>query len=433
MSLLLDALKKAADEKSRHGDASTPAVRPPESPSDSGPGDEAAGLTLELEEEAGQDGGQAASETGAVTAGDSGQSLDWVVAKTRREYRRQRLRRIALVMLFSLLVLALGGLYFLDRMQRQNDLLASRHRSVMRSVAEKTRPDQLPETSPLINKLVSDARDEDKIAYARQTLANKQAQKQANKQATRTPANEPARQAAKAQARTQTRAQTRAGAGRQAAGKQHAARAGMAAGGLSIDHRQQADPLGERLARAYAAYSRGDYAAAKSAYQAVLNDEADNRDARLGLAAIAMRQGDVARARLYYLQLLKQNPLDADALAGLSLGMRNDPDGEGERQLRQRLEETPQSAALHYALGNHYAREKKWKAAQQSYFNAWVNEQDNALYCYNLAVSLDRLGKSRQAAGYYRRALALAKTGQPGFSIATVQKRLQQIEAKARR
>ena len=48
---------------------------------------------------------------------------------------------------------------------------------------------------------------------------------------------------------------------------------------------------------------------------------------------------------------------------------------------------------------------------------------------HNLAVSLDRIGQPRLAAGYYRRALEAARAQSTGFDPAAVAKRLAEIDS----
>jgi uncharacterized protein HemY len=64
---------------------------------------------------------------------------------------------------------------------------------------------------------------------------------------------------------------------------------------------------------------------------------------------------------------------------------------------------------LHIALGNYYAERNQWSSAQQAYFDAYsLNASaDNA---FNLAVSLDHMGKPKLALPYYQRALELASS-----------------------
>ena len=74
------------------------------------------------------------------------------------------------------------------------------------------------------------------------------------------------------------------------------------------------------------------------------------------------------------------------------------------------LASQPESAALHFALGNLYARQQRWSEAQQAYFTAFSREGNNADYIFNLAVSLDHLHQHKLAAQYYQMAVNAAQT-----------------------
>ena len=74
------------------------------------------------------------------------------------------------------------------------------------------------------------------------------------------------------------------------------------------------------------------------------------------------------------------------------------------------LQNSPDDTHLNFALGNVYAQQNKWKLAQQSYFNAWQHDNENADYIFNLAVSMDQLGKQKQAVDLYRDCLRKAQT-----------------------
>ncbi len=143
----------------------------------------------------------------------------------------------------------------------------------------------------------------------------------------------------------------------------------------------------------------------------VLRNDAKNTDALLGLATIAARQGQTERAQEFYLLALESDPNDATAQAGLiNLRGQTNP-GLSESRLKTLLASQPDSSALHFALGNLYARQARWSEAQQAYFRAYSTEPDSADIIFNLAVSLDHLHQNKLAAEYYQRALNIADGG----------------------
>ncbi|MCK5362085.1 MAG: hypothetical protein KAR22_03910, partial [Gammaproteobacteria bacterium] len=70
------------------------------------------------------------------------------------------------------------------------------------------------------------------------------------------------------------------------------------------------------------------------------------------------------------------------------------------------------------------AEQNRWGEAQSAYFDAYRLQDGNPDYAYNLAVSLDQLGKAAAAAGYYRQALELAAENGAVFDQPSVRDRL---------
>lgn len=168
-------------------------------------------------------------------------------------------------------------------------------------------------------------------------------------------------------------------------------------------------PTLPRLEQAYDALQAGRQEDAQRLYEQVLHSDPRNVDALLGLATLAVLQGQPEQAQSYYLQVLETDPDDASAQAGL-IGLKGQSDPQlSESRLKTALSRQPQSAALHFALGNLYARGQRWSEAQQAYFKAFSCEADNPDYLFNLAVSLDHLRQPRLAAQYYQQALNAAR------------------------
>jgi Flp pilus assembly protein TadD len=191
---------------------------------------------------------------------------------------------------------------------------------------------------------------------------------------------------------------------------------------IRIEHSHESDTVDPILLAAWQAYRNGDFDIASQHYSEVLrknaqNHNTPNRDALLGMAAIAQRQSQDAVAAQYYGQVLALDPRDPYVQAGMSslLGATGVTDEES--RLKLLLAQRPEVAALHFALGNHYAAHSRWGDAQPAYFNACALESDNAQFAYNLAVSLDHLGQGKLAAQYYRRALQLDHAGNTGSVI----------------
>lgn len=191
-----------------------------------------------------------------------------------------------------------------------------------------------------------------------------------------------------------------------------------------ISRERRPGPENVMLEQAYQAYQDGDYQAAESIYQALLKQEPDNRDVRLGLAAIGINNGDKRSAYAHYAHILKLNPGDSLALNALiSMSDTTDPvsDESAVKILLQRENELPY---LHFSLGNLYARQQRWAAAQQAFFDAYRYDTTNPDYAVNLAISLDRLGQYATALDYYKTALELRLNRNARFDQAAVTDRV---------
>ncbi len=197
---------------------------------------------------------------------------------------------------------------------------------------------------------------------------------------------------------------------------------------IQLQRKTDNDDLYATLMSAYQAYQNGDLATAWQRYREVLIRDARNRDALLGMAAIAQQQEQDEVAIQYYKQVLVLDPRDPVAQAGISAFSTSDASVR-ESRLKHSLAQTPQSSALHFALGNIYTEQSRWGDAQQAYFHAFKIEPTNAQFAFNLATSLDHLGQRKIAAQYYRQALQLDTKGNAGFDRVQTEQRLKQLIA----
>ena len=196
---------------------------------------------------------------------------------------------------------------------------------------------------------------------------------------------------------------------------------------ISVTKSQAQPSVNPTLMSAYEAYTEGKDSQAQKLYKQVLQRDVHNVDALLGMGAIAQRQGRAADANGWYGKVLEIEPRNNIAQAAL---IDNQPQGNAqnnESRIKSMLAKQPDDANLHAALGNLYAEQNQWPAAQQAYFDAYRlhASADNA---FNLAVSLDQMGKSKLALPYYQRALTLAQTGANGIDIAALEARIAAIQ-----
>jgi len=193
---------------------------------------------------------------------------------------------------------------------------------------------------------------------------------------------------------------------------------------IKIVHKIVKDPLEDLVRRAYIAFNQGEYTASEKLYMQAIAEEPKNRDALLGLAAIAVKQQRYEYARQKYLQLRHLNPKDSIAIAGLSAMQSKINSALSVSELKFMLREQPEAAHLYFALGSIYAGQQKWADAQAEFFSAWSAENTNADYAFNLAVSLDQLGKKNQAKQLYKLSLKLNQVNKGNFSNKIVAKRI---------
>ena len=190
--------------------------------------------------------------------------------------------------------------------------------------------------------------------------------------------------------------------------------------------KSEATAVNPVLMSAYEAYNAGNDAKAQQLYKQVLQRDVRNVDALLGLGAIASRQGRAADANGWFAKVLEVDPRNSMAQAALLDYQPQGNEVNNESRIKNMLAKHPDDANLHAALGNLYAEQNQWPAAQQAYFEAYSlnGSADNA---FNLAVSLDQMGKPKLALSYYQRALEQA-TGTSGIDKAALEARIAAIQ-----
>jgi len=206
---------------------------------------------------------------------------------------------------------------------------------------------------------------------------------------------------------------------------------------LKLVSRTPAAGVDPTLLSAYEAYSRGDDAMAQKQYRQVLQADTRNVDALLGMAAIALRQSRYADANGWYQKVLEIEPRNSTALSavanlqisGEAVDSATADYASTESHIKSMLAQQPEAANLHAALGNLYAAQSQWPLAQAAYFNASRYAPNSADYAFNLAVSLDQLGKSGLALAQYQRALGLlTHSGAGSLDKAQLEARIQALQ-----
>lgn len=201
-----------------------------------------------------------------------------------------------------------------------------------------------------------------------------------------------------------------------------------AAGAVQLERSIEKARIPADVAGGYDALRSGDLVESRRRYEAALAADAASVDAHLGLATVEARAGRPSAAAFYYRKALQLDPRNATALAGLAALADFSRADDLETQLRADLARHPGSAALHATLGNLYASQSRWTEAQAAYFEAHRLQPGSADTLYNLAVSLDHLGQARLAADYYTRALEAARGQSSQFDAGRASRRLAELQ-----
>ncbi len=193
---------------------------------------------------------------------------------------------------------------------------------------------------------------------------------------------------------------------------------------ISISKNKTSEQANVMVHQAYKAYQNSHFDTAKSMYETVLKNDPDNRDAHLGLAAIAINNQDQSNAYYHYAHLLTLNPEDAIAFNAL-IGLSNHSDPlKDESAIKFLIKQEGDMPYLYFSLGNVYAKQRRWAAAQQAFFNAYRLDATNADYVFNLAVSLDQLDQYDTALVFYKTAINLATNSFARFNPALANNRI---------
>lgn len=198
---------------------------------------------------------------------------------------------------------------------------------------------------------------------------------------------------------------------------------------IQVSKSQSPPAVNPLLMNAYNAYLAGNNQEAQSLYKRVLQRDTRNVDALLGMGAIAEREGRMSDALGWYQKVLEIDPKNATALSAYAASVVQD-DQTSVLKLKNMVAEHPNDANAHANLGAYFAGQSQWAEAQQSYFEAY-RLNDTAENAFNLAVSLDQMGKPALALPYYQQALAQV-TASPSstIDISALQARIAAIQSQ---
>jgi hypothetical protein len=198
MSLLLDALKKAADDKKKisQGEAAG-SVSSETTPSATDSTVNIAAeevvetedeLTLDpvetevLEEdlsiapqadESASESDKRSNDSSATSYTVSDEALSMLIYKTNRDVKQSRRIGVIAISLASLVILIAGGVYYYMGMQAEIAALERKHQIAMHSMALKTNKEKSPENFKIIRNLVGESDLNDKVKYVKKHSAEK--------------------------------------------------------------------------------------------------------------------------------------------------------------------------------------------------------------------------------------------------------------------
>ncbi len=196
---------------------------------------------------------------------------------------------------------------------------------------------------------------------------------------------------------------------------------------ITVSTSKKALAVSPDLTRAYEAYLAGNDSDAQASYKRVLQKDLRNVDALLGMGAIAERQGRLPDALAWYQKVLEVEPRNVTALTA-SYAQTEDK-SDKELKLKNLIANAPNSPNVYADLADYYAENNQWPEAQQAYFEAYRLNK-SAENAFNLAVSLDQLGKPAVALPYYQEALALSSSsGHNVIDQSSLQQRIAAIQA----
>lgn len=185
------------------------------------------------------------------------------------------------------------------------------------------------------------------------------------------------------------------------------------------------------LSLAFEALRNGDLNKASTLYNRMLANPLTRADALAGQASVFIAREDFESATNTLNELLSIDSTNIYAVSVLAAMPSPTTDNVGDINNKTSLLKTllyanPENADIAYMLGNQLVAEANWPAAQSAYITAHSLNSENPVYALNLAISLDRLGKHKQAREFYEIALRSAPQAHVQIDVNSITRRLQQ-------
>jgi tetratricopeptide (TPR) repeat protein len=182
------------------------------------------------------------------------------------------------------------------------------------------------------------------------------------------------------------------------------------------------------ILRGYKALEQNQFTQAREAYSQALANNPTQRDALLGIAYAHQALGNAEQAVATLRRLVELYPRDSDGMSALYLISGGDPLSE-ETRFKQLLERSEYPSAVYYTLGVIYYEQSRFGEAERSFSRATALSPNQPDYAFNLALSLDQLGRARDAARQYVAALNLSNQTNAVFSRDLARARLKILTA----
>jgi len=203
---------------------------------------------------------------------------------------------------------------------------------------------------------------------------------------------------------------------------------------FQIKRSKPVEGISSSLAYAQDNAQGGEHNAARMEYEELLRNQPTNRNALLGLAQIETATENTETAKEYYLKLLQLEPLDPIAQLGLLENTQNNDLTAFESGLRGLVSDHPSHAFIAFKLGNFYATQGRWSEAKQSFKQALKTSQNinngavNPDYAFNLAVALEKTQQPKLALEKYLEAKKLSIAISPSFDVDILNSRIASLE-----
>jgi len=162
----------------------------------------------------------------------------------------------------------------------------------------------------------------------------------------------------------------------------------------------------QNVTAGYNALVRGDLGSALSRYEAAIEEEPTSVMAQLGRSAALQKLGRMEEVRMGYETVLRLDPNNRQARANLTSIFSASAPNEALSRLLQLEREYPDFSPITAQIGLLYARMGSTDDALTYLRKAASDSPETVMYQYNLAVLLDRVGRSEQAVVAYERVLA---------------------------